>query len=82
VGEKKKIGAVAERAWQTNQAAGTLKPAIAKGNCDVDNDLPPITPPPPREPRFSDWLVAGVVVGEAALLAYSKLRGRTNKIEA
>jgi membrane protein len=75
-GEKKKIGAVAERAWRDNHVAGTLKPAIARENCDVDKDLPPITTPPPREPRFSDWLVTGVVIGEAVLLAYTKLRGR------
>jgi membrane protein len=77
-GEKKKIGVVAERAWAQSNAAGTLKPAIAKGNCDIDVDLPPVTPPPPRPPRFTDWVLTGVVFGQAALLAYSKLRGRAN----
>jgi membrane protein len=81
VGEKKKLGAVAERAWRDNQAAGTLKPAVAPDNCDVDKDLPPITPPP-REPRFSDWLVTGVVVAETALLAYAKLRHANRKTRA
>src|SRR5829696_2529941 len=80
-GEKKKIGVAAERAWQQNKAAGHLKPAIARGNCDVDVDLPPVTPPPPREPRFSDWVLTGVVFGEAVLMAYNKLRGR-NKLNA
>jgi membrane protein len=75
-GEKKKLGAVAERAWQEGKAAGTLKPAIAARNCDVDDDL--LAPPPavPRQPRLSDWVVAGLLLGETTLLIYSKLRGR------
>jgi membrane protein len=80
-GEKKRIGVAAERAWRDGQVAGTLKPAIARENCDVDKDLPPVTPPPPREPRFSDWVVAGVALGEAAVLAYMKLRGR-NRVQS
>jgi membrane protein len=80
-GEKKKLGAVAERAWRDGQAAGTLEPAIARGNCDVDADLPPVTPPPPRQPRFTDWVVTGVVLGETALVAYAKLRGRAKKVQ-
>ena len=39
-GEKKKIGAAAERALAEGKGAGTLKPAIARANCDVDVDLP------------------------------------------
>ena len=41
-GEKKKIGALAERDWREARGAGTLKPAIARENCDVDADLPPV----------------------------------------
>jgi membrane protein len=63
-GEKMKIG------------LGPLQPAIARENCDVDNDLPPVAAPTPRQPRFSDWLVTVVVVGEAVLLTYAKLRRR------
>jgi membrane protein len=74
-GEKKRLAAVAERAWRDGKAAGTLKPAIACANCDVDADLPPAPPAPPRQPRFTDWVLTGVVLGEAALLAYQKLRG-------
>jgi membrane protein len=74
-GEKKKLGAVAERAWRDGKPAGTLKPAIARANCDVDADLPPAPQAPPRQPRFTDWVLTGVVLGEAALLAYRKLRG-------
>jgi membrane protein len=81
-GEKKKIGAASEPATLENQPAGTLQPAFARENCDIDNDLPPFAPPPPREPRFSDWLVAGVVVGEAALLTYAKLRRRLTQLKA
>jgi len=72
-GEKKKIGAAAERAWSEGKAAGTLKPAIARVNCDVDVDLPQVAPARPAV-RASDWVLAGVALGEAALLAYFKLR--------
>ena len=45
-GEKKKIGRLAERAWAEQKRAGTLKPAIALANCDVDADLLPAARPP------------------------------------
>jgi membrane protein len=80
-GEKKKIGLPAERAWRDRQG-GTLKPAIARENCDVDRDLPPIAMPQPREPRFSDWLVTGFVFAEMALLGYVKLRRRCSNVHA
>ena len=80
-GEKKKIGALAERAWREGKAAGTLKPAIEPGNCDVDADLPPAPPAAPRQPRFTDGVVTGVVLGETALLAYQMLRGRFSKVQ-
>ena len=80
-GEKKKIGALAERAWLQGRAAGTLEPAIARENCDVDADLPRSVPAETR-PRFSDWVVSGVVLGEAAILAYMKLRSRFRKIQS
>ena len=76
-GEKKKLGVAAEHAWRANNAGGTLDPALARMNCAVDVDLPPVTPPPRRPPRFTDWVVTGVVVGDAAYRAYSKLRGRS-----
>jgi membrane protein len=41
VGEKEKIGVLADRAREQGKAAGTLKPAIARRNCDVDDDLVP-----------------------------------------
>jgi membrane protein len=78
--EKKKIGAVAERAYEEKKRAGTLKPAIEGPNCDVDNDLLPAGPPVPAQPRLSEWVISGVVLGEVALLAYAKLRSRFNRI--
>jgi membrane protein len=79
IGAKKKIGAVAERAWAREQA-GTLQPALAAANCDVDNELPPAMPPPPPRPRVSDWILGGVALAEAAVLAYAKLRNRSGRI--
>ena len=79
-GEKTQLGPLAERTWREKKTAGTLKPAIARENCDVDADLLPAPPAPPRPPRFSDWVVTGLVVGETALLAYQKLRGRVSRV--
>src|SRR6185295_18940400 len=73
-GEKRKLGTAAERAWRESKAAGTFKPALSRENCVVDADLLPAPPAPPRRARFSDWLVTGVVVAEAALMTYSKLK--------
>jgi hypothetical protein len=80
-GEKKKIGALAERAWLEAKAAGTLEPALARANCDIDRDLPAARPADAR-PRFSDWVVAGLVLGETAALAYMKLRARFNNVRS
>jgi len=83
-GEKKMIGAVAERAWTAQKAAGTFKPALARANSDLDTFLPParaaVPAPAPASPRLSDWLLSGLVLGEAALVAYVKLRSRFKKI--
>lgn len=75
VGEKKKIGAAAERAWEQDRAAGTLRPALSQTNCDVDTDLTPFAAPAPRV-RASDWILSGLVLGELALMTYSKLTSR------
>jgi hypothetical protein len=78
VGEKKKIGRLAEREWTERHRAGTLKPAIALANCDVDAGLPPARPAaaPPRPMRVSDWVLGGLVLGETALVTLAKLRSR------
>ena len=79
-GEKKTIGAAAEREWREQKASGTFRPAIAAANCNVDADLPPATAPP--RPRTSDWVIGGLVLGETLLLAYVKLRSRFRNIKA
>ena len=79
-GEKARIGPLAERTWRERKTAGTLKPAIARENCDVDADLLPAPPAAAAKPRFSDWVVTGLVVGEAALLTDHALRGRFTKV--
>jgi membrane protein len=75
-GEKKKIGALAEREWLKDRAAGRLRPAIARANCDVDAELPPARPP--DSPSFSDWLLSSLVVGPAALQTLKRIRQRTH----
>jgi len=111
-GEKRKLGVVAERAWLDGKAAGTLKPAIAQANCDIDVDLigdrsrletgrdpSPARRETGRDPsqvqfdtdrnlsparplRAVDWIVGGVVLGKAVLMAYARLRARFNKVRA
>jgi membrane protein len=75
-GEKRRLGPAAERAWLASKAAGAFKPALAAANCIVDAGLPPASVPPPRQTRFSDWVLTGVVVAEAAAVTYAKLRDR------
>ena len=70
-------------AGEKKQAAGTLEPAIASWNCDLDADLPRARPEPPRvpaRPRPSDWILSGVVLGQVGLIAYVRRRLRFNKI--
>jgi len=73
-GEKRRLGPAAERAWRQSKTAGTFRPALSAANCVVDDDLPPVSAAPPRQARFSDWLVTGLVVAEAALMTYGKLK--------
>jgi len=76
-GEKKKIGRAAERAWAERKRAGELQPAFEGPNCDVDNDLPAVPVGIGRpQPRVSDWILSGLVLGETALLLYAKLKRR------
>jgi membrane protein len=79
IGEKKKIGSLAEKAFEEKQRAGTLRPAISAMNCDVDNDLLPERGAPER-PRTTDWILSGLVLGEAAVLTYAKLRARFKRL--
>jgi membrane protein len=79
-GEKEQISALAERGYQEQERASTLKPAIAGANCDVVNDLPPHRPAVPARPRASDWVVSLLVLAEAALLTYLELRSRSRRL--
>jgi hypothetical protein len=76
LGEKKKIGRLAERTWQERTRAGTVRPAWGGLNCGVDAELPPAGAPAEPSPRASDWVSSGLVLGEAALITYAKLRAR------
>jgi membrane protein len=79
-GEKRKIGAVAERAWKARRESGAFRPAIAAANCTVDAGLPPASPAAPPRVRASDVIVTGLAFGEAALLVYAKLRARFRRL--
>jgi membrane protein len=78
LGEKKKIGQLAAREYEQHHKAGTLRPAIAAANCDVDEDIP--RPAAPAGPRASDWILSGVVLAEAAALTYARLRSRFKRV--
>jgi membrane protein len=77
-GAKKKIGVLAEQEWQKRERTGLAAPAMV-GNCDVDGAAP-ATPQKTRAPRPRDWVLSGLVLGEAAVLAYAKLRARFNRV--
>jgi len=81
-GERKKIGRLAERAWTERKRAGTFRPAIALANCEVDAPLPPAqpAPAPPRPMRATDWVLAGLVLGETALVTFARLRSRFKRL--
>ena len=82
LGEKKKIGPLAERNWLDRQKANAIRPLWGGLNCGVDAELPPARPVQPAPARASDWVLGGVVLGEAALLTYARLRSRFKKIKA
>jgi membrane protein len=80
LGEKKQIGTLAERTWQERKRAGTLRPVWGGLNCGVDAELPPARDVRQPKSRVSDWVLGGVVLGEAALMTYAKLRSRFSKV--
>lgn len=82
LGEKKKIGPLAERNWLERQKANAIRPLWGGLNCGVDAELPPAQPVQPAPARASDWVLGGVVLGEAAVLTYARLRSRFKKIKA
>ncbi|MQA30426.1 MAG: YihY family inner membrane protein [Luteitalea sp.] len=79
IGAKKKIGLLAEEAWTARTRPALEAPGF-DGNCDVDGKSPPAAwPAGGRRPRPSDWVVGGLVLGEAAMLTYVRLRSRLKK---
>jgi len=80
-GEKKQIGALAERTYNQKVAAGTFKPALKGPNCTVDRDLPPASHPPLPRPRLSDWVLGSMVVGQAAVLYYFRLKSKFKRLK-
>ena len=82
LGAKKQIGPLAQRNYEERARSGQLRPAWGDLNCGVDAELPPATAarvPPVRRP--SDWVLSGVVLGQAALLTWVKLRSRFDKVK-
>jgi membrane protein len=77
-GEKKQIGALAERTWEEQRRSGAFRPAIAAANCTVDAGLPRAADQP-RPVRTADLLVGGLVIVETAAMAFAKLRGRLSQ---
>ena len=74
VAGEKELMRSAERQAGAGLPAGTLEPALTHMNCDVDVDLPPGRPR--RALRSSDWILSGLVLGQAAFLTFVKLRSR------
>lgn len=81
IGEKKKIGTLAQRTWEERKRAGTLTPLWGGLNCGVDAELPPAEPVRPGPARPSDWVLSGLVLGEAAVMTWARLRGRFRKVK-
>jgi membrane protein len=59
--------------------APAVAPAPA-GNCDIDRALPPASPAPVAPLRARDWVLGGLFLGQAAILAYARLRGRFERV--
>ncbi len=76
-GEKKVVGARAERLYEEKRAAGEIpvKPLPYGVNCDID------TPPAaePQKPRTSDLLIGTIAILPAAIAAGKKIRDEVKK---
>ena len=69
--------------WSVDKKIGEKKKigaAITRGNCDVDADLPRVEADAPLPPRASDWVLAILSLGAAAILAFAKLRSRFERL--
>jgi membrane protein len=84
IGKKKKLGTAAEQEWSDRAKTAVDVPTPAMpGNCAIDVELPPaaaVSSAAVRRPLPSDWLLSGLVLGEAAILTYAKLRSRFKKV--
>ncbi|HUR34463.1 MAG TPA: YihY/virulence factor BrkB family protein [Vicinamibacterales bacterium] len=81
LGEKKKIGPLAERHWTERERAGVPRPLWGGRNCGVDDELAPVAPARVAGTRPSDWIRSGVVLAEAAVMTYGKLRARIPRVK-
>lgn len=81
LGARKQIGLLAARTYDERKRAGTFEPAWGGVNCIVDAELPTAPAAAPR-PKASDWVLSGIVLGQAALLTYRRLRARVRKVKA
>lgn len=76
-GEKKIVGARAQRLYEEKRAKGEtpVKPMPATVNCDIDR-----TPAPERrEPSTSDLIIGTIALAPAALIAAKKVRDEMKK---
>ena len=76
-GEKKVIGARAQRVYDEKRAKGEIpmKPLPATVNCDIDRA--PV--PERRDPTTSDLIIGTIALAPAALLAAKKVRDELKK---
>jgi membrane protein len=77
-GEKKIVGARAERLYEEKRAAGEMpvRPISQEENCDIDRARV-IEPAPPKP---SDFIIGTIALAPAALLAAMKIRGGLKKV--
>jgi membrane protein len=87
-GEKKQIGALAERTWVRQHEEETFKPALSAANCMVDMPPPETSRSLRRHEalaaygtRASDWILSGLVLAETAVLMFVRLRSRLRRIK-
>ena len=76
-GQKKKIGALARRLYEERERNGTLPPTPTP----IIRPVTGLTAAPTHS-RASDWILSGLVFGQAAMLVYAKLRLRFNRLKA
>jgi hypothetical protein len=77
-GEKKKIGSLAERAFEERRSAilsGEAPPADEEPNCYIDR---PVRPHRPERTRLGDVVIRGAALAGIAGWVYSRVRnGKT-----